>query len=197
MRAALGVRVHSGWAALIAIAGPAAAPEVIERRRLELADGSMPKQPYHAAEALLGKAGLAAAEALIARAAERTGRMARDAIGAVAADLARRGYEVSGCGILASSGRALPGAAGILASHALIHSAEGELYRQAVADAAGEAKLEVVRIRERDVRVRAGGLTATLAAMGKRTGPPWTEDQKLATLAAWLVLEGLDEAGIV
>jgi hypothetical protein len=198
MRAAIGVRVHSGWAALVAVAGPAGSPEVIERRRLELVEGSLPKQPYHAAEAMLGKVGLGAAEDLITRAAARAGRMARDGMAAAVADLAGRGYAAAGCGILIASGRVLPGVAGILASHALIHSAEGELYREAVAAGARESRLAVVRIRERDVRTRgeaalgipAERLAVTLVGMGKALGAPWTEDQKLAALAAWLVLAG-------
>ncbi len=198
MRTALGIRVHSGWAALVAVAGPVASPVVIERRLLELVDSSIPKQPYHAAEAMLGKAGLAAAEELIARAVERSGRLARDAVAAVVANLAGQGYAAKGCGILMASGRALPGVGGILASHALIHSAEGDLYRHAVARAAGDANLAVERIREKEVRSRAeealgipaGRLGVTLTDLGKPMGAPWTEDQKLAALAAWLVLAG-------
>jgi hypothetical protein len=33
-------------------------------------------------------------------------------------------------------------------------------------------------------------ITARLAALGKPLGPPWTQDEKLASLAAWLVLRG-------
>ena len=36
--AALGLRAHSGWAALVAVAGTRGAPAVIDRRRIELAD---------------------------------------------------------------------------------------------------------------------------------------------------------------
>src|SRR5712692_8847232 len=60
-RAALGLRAHSGWAALVVVAGSLrstavlsvpsvpSAPCVINRRRIELAAPGIPKQPYHAA----------------------------------------------------------------------------------------------------------------------------------------------------
>src|SRR5712692_9034444 len=50
--AAIGFRPHSGWSSLIAIAGPVAAPHVIERCRTELADRAArgTVQPYHFAE---------------------------------------------------------------------------------------------------------------------------------------------------
>src|SRR5258708_3362655 len=50
--AVLGLRAHSGWAALVAVGGSAPAPEVVDCRRIEMADDPEAKQPYHAAEEL-------------------------------------------------------------------------------------------------------------------------------------------------
>jgi hypothetical protein len=61
--AALGLRAHSGWAALVAVGGGPASPEVLDRRRIEMADDPEAKQPYHAAEGLP----LAKARALLER----------------------------------------------------------------------------------------------------------------------------------
>jgi hypothetical protein len=63
--AALGLRVHSGWAALIVVGGSTRAPEISARRRIEMADPRLPgsQQPYHAAEGLE----LAKAAALLKR----------------------------------------------------------------------------------------------------------------------------------
>src|SRR5260370_3090211 len=57
IHAALGFRAHSGWAALVAIAGASRSPAIVERGRLELADPRDPhaKQPYHAAAQLVLK----------------------------------------------------------------------------------------------------------------------------------------------
>ncbi|MGH9368840.1 MAG: hypothetical protein ACRD3M_14340, partial [Thermoanaerobaculia bacterium] len=63
--------------------------------------------------------------------------------------------------------------------------------------AAGKAKLPVTAVREKEIWERAsaallvsmGELRRRIAALGKPLGPPWTEDQKLATLAAWMALK--------
>ncbi len=190
-RAALGFRAHSGWAALVAVAGPLSSPVVIIRRRVELADDSMPRQPYHAAE----KLDLREATALIRHCADRASLLARQALREAVAEVNSQGFKAAAVGILASSGRTLPSLPAILASHALIHTAEGELYRNALARA---RELPVTRIKEREILASAEsvlGLPAirlqqTISDLGKALGPPWTQDQKLAALAAWLSLAG-------
>src|SRR5205085_5000274 len=71
-RAAIGLRPHSGWAALVVLAGDGGSPEVVDRRRIEIADPTIAgsRQPYHAAEALR----LDRAEHLLARLAEAARR---------------------------------------------------------------------------------------------------------------------------
>src|SRR5262245_658507 len=122
MRTALGFRVHSGWAAMIAAAGTMAAPRIVERRRIVIADPRMPssKQPDHAAAELP----LARAEFLVRKAIESSRTLALDAISTVIKTLQSQGHDVAGCNILRGSGNALPALEGILASHALIHTAE-------------------------------------------------------------------------
>jgi len=53
-RAALGVRMHSGWGVLVAVSGDAHSVEVLDRRRIVTTDPSIPgaKQPYHYAAGL-------------------------------------------------------------------------------------------------------------------------------------------------
>ena len=78
----------------------------------------------------------------------------------------------------------------------MIHTAEGEFFRRAFADACNRLKITVVRIRERDLpdratkelRIAAPKLRAQLTNLGRDLGPPWTQDQKGAALAAWLLL---------
>jgi hypothetical protein len=50
----LGIAPHSGWAAVVIIVGTAAAPRVLARERLELAEDRLigSRQPYHAIEEL-------------------------------------------------------------------------------------------------------------------------------------------------
>jgi hypothetical protein len=194
--AAIGWRVHSGWAVQIALAGPVRAPAVIERRRVELVDPAVPgaAQPYHAARTL----SLGEAESWLGRCREATLLLAAQAIQEAAGGLRRQGYRAVACGLLDSSARPLPALAAVLASHALVHTAEGELFRDALAAAARAAGLPVIRAKERDLLDRGAALAGLtpdevgghLAALGATLGPPWRQDEKLATLAAWLALAG-------
>jgi hypothetical protein len=53
--------------------------------------------------------------------------------------------------ILAASGRPLPPLESVLASHALIHTADGEHFREALAAASDGHRLPVTRIREKEL----------------------------------------------
>jgi hypothetical protein len=81
----LGFRVHSGWAAVVAVKGPASSPAVVDRRRIELADpairGSL--QPFHAAAEL----DPAAAEELIKQRADSTNALALQSLRQLIGDL--------------------------------------------------------------------------------------------------------------
>lgn len=192
--AALGFRAHSGWAAAVAVSGAPTAPVVVDRRRLEIADPHDPdaKQPYHAAEPL----GFAAAQRLVRGCTETSQRLARDAVGAMIAELRAAGHAAVGCGLLQGSGRPLPDLAGILASHALIHTAEGQMFREVLAAAGRHHKLPVTEVRERELMARCAAdlhlsserVTRIMAEIGRALGPPWRQDEKYATLAAMLAL---------
>jgi hypothetical protein len=194
-RAAIGLRAHSGWAALVAIAGSAAGIEVVGRRRIELADPAIPgsKQPYHEAEGLPPEK----ARALLDRLEADAQNLARKAFGEVLEELARKGHEPRACGLLTASGRPLPALESVLASHALIHAADGEHFRAALSRAGEHFRLRVLRVREKEVLEKASGalnlaseaLRRRVETLGRAVGPPWTQDQKLAALAGWLALE--------
>jgi len=191
-RAAMGLRAHSGWAALVVVAGPARSPSVIDRRRIELITPGIPKQPYHAAE----KLELKEAQKLVERCAETASRLAQKALRAVQSDLRGQGYEVSGCGVLLGSGRSSSTLAATLASHALIHNAEGELFRNALQQASKRCGMPFLGVLDRevyergaaDLRVAIDKLKQHISEMGRTVGPPWTQDQKRAAVVAWLVL---------
>jgi len=102
--------------------------------------------------------------------------------------LRTKGHEVVGCAVLLGSGKALPGLERVLASHALIHTAEGEMFRDVLTFAARECRLSVTAVREKGLDA---GLLERIGSLGKLIGPPWTQDQKYATLAALEALEAL------
>src|SRR5215510_585205 len=92
-RATLGFATHTGWAAMIAVAGPAGSPSVARRGRVDMILGSVPGEPpyvYHAA----AKLDLRAAERMIAEAAELSTAKAGAALAAVLAELREEGKEV-------------------------------------------------------------------------------------------------------
>lgn len=194
--AALGFRAHSGWAALVAVSGSPESPTVILRRRIELVDPENPdyRQPYHAAE---GR-DLPAAAKIVNRCAADARRLARQAVRDAIRELEKQGRRVAGSGLLAASGRPLPDLPSILASHALIHAADGELFRDALVHASQSNFLRVTRVREKELLEEAAKvfgvsierLRRLVNDAGRPIGPPWTQDQKLASLAGWLALNG-------
>jgi hypothetical protein len=194
--AGIGLRVHSGWAALVVVSGPLPALRVSARQRVEMADSELPgsQQPYHAAEGLE----LEKAAALLKRFRDQARRMAERALDQALAEAEGHGQQVLGCGILQSSGRAGSSLATTLASHALIHTADGNHFREALRHASERLDLRITEVRERDLLPRASqalGLSLTeiqreLVRLGRSIGPPWTQDQKYAALVAGLVLAG-------
>jgi hypothetical protein len=193
-RAVIGARVHSGWAAVLAVAGEPAAAEVLDRRRIVIVDSAVvgASQTYHFAENLE----LMDAVQYLANCAAASERLASAAVRQMAEELRGRGFEVAGCAIVLAAGRPLPALEQILASHALIHTAEGEFFREALRRACEAQGIAVTGIRERDLEERANvifGSSAVrmqkrIAALGRSLGPPWTQDQKTAALAASIVL---------
>ena len=189
--AALGFRSHSGWAVLVAVAGLGAEPVVIVRRRVELSRRT-PRQPFHAAE---GRP-FAAAEALIRRSTDEAAALAERALGEAIDELRAAGHEARASGVLLAAGRPLPGLREILASHALIHAAEGELFREVLRQASRQCGLSVIAVKERELEERAARalnrpaeeLVRRVAEWGRALGPPWTKDEKRAALVAWLAL---------
>jgi hypothetical protein len=113
---------------------------------------------------------------------------------ALKTELHAQGYSLTGFGLLLSSGRPLPAFAKILAAHSLIHSADGELFRAALLHAAARTGLKPVAIRERELtysasrvlRRKPADLTQRISDLGRPLGPPWSQDEKFASLVAWL-----------
>jgi len=177
MRTALGWRSHSGWAVLVAVRGPAAFPQVLVRRRIELVDDSLPRQPYHA----IAEEGLSlrAGEALI----ERVEKMAR-AAAVASTESVRDECGVDAVGVVGRV-RAVPDALEkILASHALLHAAEGDLYERVLIDAATHVGLHALVLDPATIEI-----PAAVATGGKALGPPWQKDHKLAASVALAALE--------
>jgi hypothetical protein len=190
--AGVGFSPHSGWAAVVVLAGPRTSPAMIDRRRFILAepDDHVGKQPFHAAEEMP----LAQATRLVDRCVADSRQRAARELERLAADLRTKGYTLVAGGLCGKEPRPLGSLAAILASHALIHAAEGEMFRDVLRHAAEPLRLTLASVPEREaealcaskVRLPAQRLRAHLAELGRAAGPPWTKDQKLAALIAWM-----------
>jgi len=188
MKVVVGLKAHSGWAALVALGKSGDNLVVVDRSRLELVEEEWAKQPYHAAEDLkpneardLVKRGIAAAH----RIARRELRAALDR----ERDL---GNQVVACAVLVGTPMPDWTVEQILAVHFRMHQAEGVLFRDALIEAAKTCDVKVVTPSEKTLlqeaekllHVPGGDLTKRIAALGKTAGPPWGKDQKDAALAA-------------
>jgi hypothetical protein len=192
--AALGCAPHSGWAAVVGVSHVGGRLSVVVRERIVFVDprDAPSKQPYHAVKGLP----LDEAARRVASYSATAATMAGDAIEEIAAVLSARGCGVAGLGIVDAAGRKDLGLATILSSHALIHTADGDHFRAAIAAAGVRCGLAVVRVPARELEMRAAaaiGKSATMvqrAIAGQResVGAPWGADQKAAALIAWLVL---------
>jgi hypothetical protein len=192
MDVALGFRPHSGWAAAVAVTGRPAEAVVVDRHRLPLSDLPPPVQPYHEAAGLDPDT----AAALVEQATQAAYRWAAAEVSGLVDGVRSDGHEIAGVGIAAGPGSIrdeLP-LTRILAAHGTLHAAEGELYRDALADAAAALGLAVALVPPRDAAAagrrlfRCGDaeLRTRLTDLGKPLGPPWTRDQKDAVIAALL-----------
>lgn len=193
-QAAIGVRMHSGWGALVVVCGDARELDIVDRRQIVTCEPGIPgiKQPYHYA----AKLGLTEAQQYLENCAAVSERLAVAAVSEVIRDLHNRHFRVAGSAILWALGRPLPPLPKILASHALIHTAEGEFFRKAILDACEHLRIAVVRLPERELEERAEArfgkaaprLERRISSLGRSLGPPWTRDQKAAALAAAIAL---------
>jgi hypothetical protein len=192
--AAVGFRVHSGWAAAVVVCGPAQMPVVVERRRIELVKTFTYtfRQPYHTAKQMP----LPDAVKFIRSVQSEAKRLALSCLRSLQKDLAEGELKIVRAALLLASGRALPTLEHVLASHALIHTADGELFRDGLSSACAAFNLPLEGIREKELFATASkalgvqptALTRRVAALGKTLGPPWSQDEKFAALGAWLTL---------
>jgi hypothetical protein len=187
---AVGFRVHSGWAAMVAVAGSPSQPVILDRRRIQIAEAtkSGPVQPYHMARDL----GVERGRLFLEQCREASKALAWASLEGAMKQIG--GDRVRFCAVLMGSGRLSPTLEATLASHAAIHTAEGEFFREVVAHAGESCGLRVRRIKEKELfglaekqfDVTAANLQGMLNELGRVLGPPWQQDQKFAALAAWI-----------
>lgn len=192
--AALGFKLHTGWAALVAVAGAPGRFEVLLRRRVELLPpgNSVPRFVYHKAAELPASQ---AAE-LVLRVQTASRETAHVAVKEVLDHLRSLDFVVKAAGIPCGSRPVPEDLAAVLRSHPMIHTAEGALFQQAIVSACEGYGLAAISVREREVwlnaattwRLKEAELRNQVDAMRKSVGAPWGADQKTATAFALLAL---------
>lgn len=192
--AAIGITVKSGWAAALLLTDSPL--HVIDGSRIELCDPAVPdsRQPYHAGFGTVRGSGPELSGLL--RSVRRFGR---ESMTSVIGRYSTEGHRLAGMGVVVGS---LIDPAQIANDHIRIHALEGQLFRSVVEDAAARNHVPCSTWRERDLYELAAGvlkqpearLRATLGALGRGVARPWRAEQKLAALAAWLVLAGKPRA---
>jgi hypothetical protein len=164
--AALGLVAHTGWTWLVRVDHG----QVVARERVVACD-VLAGQLYHlTAEREHGR------EAFLSR---RRSAAAAHAQAALAPHLAG-----ARAAVVVGKRMALLPLERILASHPLIHAAEGELWRELFAEACVAHGLHVVRTEAEELRARLRHVDAFLAAGKRALGSPWTRELQDAALAA-------------
>jgi hypothetical protein len=192
VRVALGLKAHSGWAALVVLGEQDGELVVVDRRRIELVEEQWAKQPYHAAE----EVELNEARGLVKRGIAAANRIALREMRLAIKREERRNNDLVGCGLLVTAPMPKWTVDEILAVHFRMHKAEGVLFRDALSSAAKKADVALVEIPEKSatlyaakaLKVSADELSESIKMLGKSAGPPWGKDQKEAALAATVVL---------
>jgi hypothetical protein len=179
---------------MVVLSDAAAALTVLARARIDMIDehDGDSKQPYHAVEFLCVEEAAGRLQGYLHVATT----MAGAAIAGQCEALKERGYRVNSVGILDSAGRKASALSSILSSHALIHAADGDHFRNALCAAAEGQGLRVSRIQTRALEEHAADqlhlprerMLDSVNDLGRQVGPPWGADQKKAALLAWTLL---------
>ncbi|PYO39801.1 MAG: hypothetical protein DMD29_07455 [Gemmatimonadetes bacterium] len=192
MNVAVGVRVKSGWAATVVLGGPPGSPQVLDSFTLNLSDAAVPatRQPYHAG---MGVAQTNAAR--LGRLIKRVERCARRSVAQLVRTCRANGRRIRGVGIVVGSDI---DPQRIANPHIRAHASEGRLFRTVIERAAKRHALRTVTTVERDMMPLAaialgqseGALRRAVTELGGPASGPWRAEQKMAALAAWMILEG-------
>lgn len=158
----LGFRPHTYWTAVVAVAGETDEPQVVRRARIDFAEGET-RLVYHRAAEMGPDEGARWAETV----RSRTRATAGEAIARLLKDLAGEGRVATRAVVPRGGGHVPERLADIVRSHSAQHAAEGEFYRDVVADACRDAGLEVSRIIERELHALTADLLGGVQA-------PWT-----------------------
>jgi hypothetical protein len=184
----IGISDHGGWAILVTVTRDGA---LLDRRRVELVDDSLPALPHHhQAQTLPLEEGVALVERVRAS-AERHAVLALDAVALSVRPIlgvALRNYQ-----------QLPPTIAERIKDHRARNVADWVMYRKALAAAAAARGWSVHLYDAKNVTtaasqaLRVENFDTHFLQMRRSVGPPWNNDHKLAMAAAIVAAKALVE----
>jgi len=190
-RLAIGFRVKTGRATAVVLAGPASAPRVLSRKNLQLWDPAIPEshQPWHADFELPPDE----SARIVPVALKAVERVALCALRELVDEVRSEYGSIVGIALVAGSST---DPESIHNPHMRAHAREGQLFPQALANAAKALRIPAVSLVESEVFTRAAAkvgkspdtIKLAVTEMGREAGKPWSAEEKSAAAAAWITL---------
>lgn len=182
---AIGLRVKSGHAIAVVLAGSTDAPRPVERRLIALSDpkAAETRQPYHDGfyQTEEDAREIARRVRIVKRCAQRSVEVLVNETGVVRAAMV--------VGSVIDPGT-------VRNPHVRAHAHEGRLFRSVLEEALQARGVDCDVIVDKQLSERASKdlgrppavVARTVLAFGKALGGPWRADEKAAATAAWLAL---------
>jgi hypothetical protein len=185
----VGIADHNGWAILVSASVKNGLPEVMDRRRVELIEPGLPKQPYEH-----DTAGMRAAEAdrLVQEVSESAALCAERALSRLRSGMGSK-VQILSIALRTDPLPRLPDSvAEVHASWHMTVRADPMLYHGALCSAAASLGINVDTFARGEERPRAAEATGAtlerldgfLSGLRASLGPPWQQDHQMATARA-------------
>jgi hypothetical protein len=188
--ATIGFRVKSGWATAVLLTGPIEAPVVRDATVIELSDPRVPasKQPYHAGMGVARKQGPA-----LVRLLASINTYSQRSLAALLNRYVAIGHSLFEAGLVVGSD-CDPNT--MTNPHIRVHAADGRLFRTVVEQALARRGIPSSIFVERMLLANAARVLQRTEAQLKRavaelrpvSADRWRAEEKVAALAAWLLL---------
>jgi len=188
---AIGLRAKTARAIAVVVGGTADSPLVLAKTEIKLWDPKFPAtgQPYHHVMDLPGEEWPQAVQ----KSARAIEKIAVKALATLMKEQAAQGRRVRAVATVGAKDRNL---ASIGNPHIRAHAAEGILFRRVLDNAAQKnglparafAEREFDQILKQELGMKSNAVKKKLDEAARALPPPWRADEKLAAMAAWLVL---------
>jgi hypothetical protein len=191
LKAYIGFRVKSGWAASVLLSGSVKSPVVADSRIVNLSDPEFPetKQPYHAEFGTLEED-----RAKLRRRIAVIRRVTAKSVSGLLKNFQTAGYKIRHASLVVGS---VIDPASIGHPHIRAHALEGRLFRTVLEGTLRSHRLPVTVTVERNLYSKAKSvlrrpenkLRRELTDLRRLQKGPWRAVEKSAALAAWMTLK--------